>query len=379
MAAALKDKLEAARANLADLDDIENAIGNVAEIKTNIKNRRVLKGHFAKIYAMHWCDNEGEVGKQLVSASQDGKLIVWNAQSTNKVHAIPLRSSWVMTCAFSPTGKKVACGGLDNVCSIYNLESKESPIKVREGSHARVRRLSPTLFYSASPARLYSEPRVRVRICPCSARLVIHTQVQRELAAHTGYLSCARFIGADGNKILTSSGDMTCMLWDCETGANESTYSDHNGDVMSIAPSPLSSRVFVSGACDALAKVWDLKMDGSCRTFNGHESDINAVSFFGDGMAFSTGTHITTCSSAPPLARAHASRMPRFWRPARAPPRPLPPHGALSFSRPPHTHTPSLSTSPAPPPPPLLHRLGRRVVPPVRHAMPRRDEAVHSR
>ena len=315
MAAALKDKLEAARANLADLDDIENAIGNVAEIKTNIKNRRVLKGHFAKIYAMHWCDNEGEVGKQLVSASQDGKLIVWNAQSTNKVHAIPLRSSWVMTCAFSPTGKKVACGGLDNVCSIYNLESKESPIKVREGSHARVRRLSPTLFYSASPARLYSEPRVRVRICPCSARLVIHTQVQRELAAHTGYLSCARFIGADGNKILTSSGDMTCMLWDCETGANESTYSDHNGDVMSIAPSPLSSRVFVSGACDALAKVWDLKMDGSCRTFNGHESDINAVSFFGDGMAFSTGTHSTTCSSAPPLARAHASRMPRFGVP----------------------------------------------------------------
>ena len=169
------------------------------------------------------------------------------------------------------------------------------------------------------------------------------------------------------------------MLWDCETGANESTYSDHNGDVMSIAPSPLSSRVFVSGACDALAKVWDLKMDGSCRTFNGHESDINAVSFFGDGMAFSTGTHITTCSSAPPLAPSHASRMPRFWRHARAPPRPLPPHGALIFSRPPHTHTPSLSTSPAPPPPPLLHRLGRRVVPPVRHAMPRRDEAVHSR
>ena len=165
MAAALKDKLEAARANLADID-IDNPLGDAPldTYKTNIKNRRVLKGHFAKIYAMHWCDNEGEVGKQLVSASQDGKLIVWNAQSTNKVHAIPLRSSWVMTCAFSPTGKKVACGGLDNVCSIYNLESKESPIKVREGSHARVRRLSPTLFYSASPARLYSEQRVRVRM-----------------------------------------------------------------------------------------------------------------------------------------------------------------------------------------------------------------------
>ncbi len=54
-----------------------------------------------------------------MSASQDGKLIVWDSYSTNKVHAIPLRSSWVMTCAYAPSGSFVACGGLDNICSIY--------------------------------------------------------------------------------------------------------------------------------------------------------------------------------------------------------------------------------------------------------------------
>ena len=127
MSESLKKEIEDAVAALNDIG--EDGLGSIGGVKPcdklGIKNRRVLKGHFAKIYAMHWCDNEGDVGKQLVSASQDGKLIVWNAQSTNKVHAIPLRSSWVMTCAFSPTGKKVACGGLDNVCSIYNLESKE--------------------------------------------------------------------------------------------------------------------------------------------------------------------------------------------------------------------------------------------------------------
>ena len=40
-----------------------------------------------------------------------GKLIVWNAATENKINAIPLRSSWVMTCAFEPTqGELVACG-----------------------------------------------------------------------------------------------------------------------------------------------------------------------------------------------------------------------------------------------------------------------------
>ena len=124
----LKEELKSLREAKADLDGV---IAEPNDAKPTIKNRRVLKGHFAKIYAMHWADCEGDAGKQLVSASQDGKLIVWNAASTNKVHAIPLRSSWVMTCAFSPTAQKVACGGLDNICSIYNLNSKEQPIKVR--------------------------------------------------------------------------------------------------------------------------------------------------------------------------------------------------------------------------------------------------------
>lgn len=65
-----------------------------------MKARRTLKGHLAKIYAMHWAQDK----RHLVSASQDGKLIVWDAYTTNKVAAIPLRSSWVMTCAYAPSG-----------------------------------------------------------------------------------------------------------------------------------------------------------------------------------------------------------------------------------------------------------------------------------
>jgi len=243
----LKKQIESKKEALADADEPSGPGAEPALKDTvTIKNRKVLKGHFAKIYAMHWCENaKEEYVRQLVSASQDGKLIVWNALSTNKLHAIPLRSSWVMTCAFSSSGQKVACGGLDNICSIYHLNSKDQPIKVA-----------------------------------------------RELAAHTGYLSCCRFLGDE--KIITSSGDMTCMLWNVDDGSAISTFSDHNGDVMSISTAS-SGKIFVSGACDALAKIWDLNRPQSVRTFEGHESDINAVSFFPDGMAFSTGSDDASC------------------------------------------------------------------------------------
>ena len=64
---------------------------------------------------------------------------------------------------------------------------------------------------------------------------------------------------------------------------------------MSISPAPGGQNRFVSGACDAVAKVWDATDPRSVRTFSGHESDINAVTFFPDANAFSTGAVAAPC------------------------------------------------------------------------------------
>lgn len=150
-----------------------------------------------------------------------------------------------MTCAYAPSGNFVACGGLDNICSIYSLKTREGNVRV-----------------------------------------------SRELPGHTGYLSCCRFL--DDNQIITSSGDTTCALWDIETGQQTVGFAGHSGDVMSLSLAP-DGRTFVSGACDASIKLWDVR-DSMCRqTFIGHESDINAVAFFPNGYAFTTGSDDATC------------------------------------------------------------------------------------
>ncbi|KAK2497850.1 hypothetical protein MC885_014526, partial [Smutsia gigantea] len=110
--------------NDATLIQITTNMDSVGRIQ--MRTRRTLRGHLAKIYAMHW----GYDSRLLVSASQDGKLIIWDSYTTNKMHAIPLRSSWVMTCAYAPSGNYVACGGLDNICSIYNLKTREGNVRV---------------------------------------------------------------------------------------------------------------------------------------------------------------------------------------------------------------------------------------------------------
>lgn len=142
----------------------------------------------------------GDIGcsppRLLVSASQDGKLIVWDTYTTNKVsalpptppspcpslgtlclpfsvlstwklspgpasahlaflqvHAIPLRSSWVMTCAYAPSGNFVACGGLDNMCSIYSLKSREGNVKVSRELSAHTGEIPSLPVFRSHPIR----------------------------------------------------------------------------------------------------------------------------------------------------------------------------------------------------------------------------------
>ncbi|KAG0165079.1 guanine nucleotide-binding protein subunit beta 1 [Apophysomyces sp. BC1034] len=238
----LKDRIRQRRDALADTTLRQTAKSVEPLPRLVMKVRRSLRGHLAKIYAMHWAND----AQHLVSASQDGKLIVWNAYTTNKLHAVPLRSAWVMTCAYSPSGNFVACGGLDNICSIYNLTARDGPVR---------------------PAR--------------------------ELSAHTGYLSCCRFL--DDRRILTSSGDMSCFLWDVDAGVKTHEFTDHTGDVMSVSLSPHDPNIFVSGGCDATAKIWDIRIQKCVQTFTGHETDINSVQFFPSGMAFGTGSDDASC------------------------------------------------------------------------------------
>ena len=272
----LKDQIGDARKACADatLSQITNT-DPVGRVQT--RTRRTLRGRLAKIYAMHW----GTDSRLLVSASQDGKLIIWDSYTTNKVHAIPLRSSRVMTCAYGPSGNYVACGGLDNICSIYNL-------KTREGN----------------------------------------ARVNRELAGHTGYLSCCRFL--DDNQIVTGSGDTTCALWDIETGQQTTTFTGYTGDVMSLslAPDTRLSLVLVtlqpnSGTCEK----------GCAGKPSPATSPISTPS-----VSSRTATHLPLAQTTPPAGCSTSVRTrssgptPTTTSSAGSPPSPSPRVGA-SFSQ----------------------------------------------
>ena len=64
----------------------------------------------------------------------------------------------------------------------------------------------------------------------------------------------------------------------------------------SVSINGSNSRMFVSGSCDATARLWDTRVASrAVRTFQGHQGDVNSVKFFPDGNRFGTGSDDGTC------------------------------------------------------------------------------------
>lgn len=254
---ALREKLKQKRLHLLDTD-----VAGYARVQgktsmtlgaTDLVCCRTLQGHTGKVYSLDWTPDRNSI----VSASQDGRLIVWNALTSQKTHAIKLPCAWVMTCAFSPTGQSVACGGLDSMCSIFNLNSQTE----KDGN----------------------------------------LPVSRTLSGHKGYVSSCQYVPNEDTHLITASGDQTCVLWDITTGLRVSVFggefqSGHTSDVLSVSINGSNPKMFVSGSCDSTTRLWDTRVASrAVCTFHGHEGDVNTVKFFPDGNRFGTGSVDGTC------------------------------------------------------------------------------------
>lgn len=237
--AANKKKIQALEQNLNGMRDmgmsaVVDAAGDIPTAYTPLKAVKKLTGHFGKIYAMDW----GPSQEILLSGAQDGTLIIWNALKNTKVNMFDLASNWLMTCAMSSSGNLVASGGLDNTCTIHaTAEGKSEPQK---------------------------------------------------LVDHAGYLSGAAFL--DDQKVITSSGDSTCKLWDIDSGKVLQTFEGHQSDVMGVQLIPDSPHLVLTGSCDTTCKIWDHReQKANVLTFPGHKQDVNTVDCSSCGNFFVSG------------------------------------------------------------------------------------------
>ncbi|KAJ9532847.1 hypothetical protein QJQ45_010870 [Haematococcus lacustris] len=195
-----------------------------------------------------------------------GGVVVWRLEPETRVHAelslpgaLDERSrgkeKFVLSVAYSPDGRRLACGSMDGSVGVWELGSGQY-LGSLQGHHKPVRSLTFT------PGRG----------CGSSSRW---TGISRSRA--------------DSKLLLTACDDMHLNLYDVDNLSLVEAFSGHESWVLAVAAHP-SGATFASGGSDSKqVKLWDLGARACIQTLAEHSDQVWAVAFNQDGSRLASG------------------------------------------------------------------------------------------
>jgi WD40 repeat protein len=170
--------------------------------------------------------------------------------TTGKLSLLQGHSKSALSVAYSPDGKLMASGSLDETILVWNT-SNYKPVDTLKGHGGNIFcvTFSPDGKYLASASNDNT-----VRLWEVSSGKLLRT-----FRGHTAGVFSVAF-SADGNYLVSGSVDTRVMLWEICNGELLATLEFHTQAVNEVAFHP-SGDFFVSGALDKTVAVWEFSKE----------------------------------------------------------------------------------------------------------------------
>jgi choice-of-anchor C domain-containing protein len=223
-------------------------------------------------------------GRQLLTASWDKTLRLWDVASGRELLRWEGHSERVHSAAFLPDGSRaLSCGNDDKNVSLWDLKDAH---RIRSYlGHAK----------GLSHVAVCADGHLAVSCGYESTVLVWEVETGQELRRLQGTRGVVETVALskDGRQVLTGTIQGSIGLWDVEKGVEVSRLEGHSGIIMGLAISP-DGQFAISCGADKTVRLWQVATGREVRRFQGHALSINAVAFSPDGRRLLTGSVDTT-------------------------------------------------------------------------------------
>ncbi len=213
-------------------------------------------------------------GKQLASASDDGKIKVWDAVSGQNLLAWKGHTGDIRNVLFSPDGKWLASNGEnDHMVKVWDAMTGQETLTMKGRSSGT----SDVTFSPDGKCLASAGGDQTVKTWEATSG-----QEALTLQGHIGDVSLVEF-SPDGKRLASASQDGSVKVWDTISGQNLLTLKGHSSEIRDLVFSPDGKWLASSGGDDETVKIWDVTRGQEKFTLKGHSDAVTCVVFSPDG------------------------------------------------------------------------------------------------
>ena len=206
-------------------------------------DERTLVGHSGWVNSVCYRPD----GRYLASASDDGTLRVWAAETGSAYSRTLNVGSRLLDVCYSPDGRRLASASTNRMVQVWDVATGELTAKLT-GHTGWI----SSVCFSPDSQRLASSSRDgTVRVWDPAARTTA-----LELREHKDDVNMVRY-SPDGKWLAAASSDGTVNLWDASSGKLDKTVFQSKSEVKGLAFRP-DGQQLSAGLDDGTITIWDL-------------------------------------------------------------------------------------------------------------------------
>nr|CAD7261202.1 unnamed protein product [Timema shepardi] len=240
-------------------------------------------------------------GKNLISASSDTTVKVWNAHKGFCMSTLRTHKDYVKALAYARDREQVASAGLDRAIFLWDvntltaLTASNNTVTTDTLLSANSVLPSPADNLLPGPSQVNSMDKQQKRVRPSSPVIV---EIQEVVRPQPRFLVMSRVEDSEDLKLKVEQhrflnvckGVVTCYDLNCVSIEDISSSLNGNKDsIYSLAMNP-SGTAIVSGSTEKVLRVWDPRTCAKLMKLKGHADNVKALVLNRDGTQCLSGS-----------------------------------------------------------------------------------------